>query len=262
MARKKPAEDEGGGYNWMDTYGDLVTLLLCFFVLLFSFSNIDAQKAAELLAAFQGSTPMVIQALDVESAIEKPITMIPTTSGEADTSGLSPEELEAIEEAAEIRRQENENFEQLVLSITEYVETNNLGVDIQSDFESYTIVIRFLENVLFDSGRANLLPESLEVLDHIINALVINRDLYEMIRIEGHTDNRPIHNSQFEDNWDLSSKRAGNVLRYLLDSGRLDDTKISTVGYGEKHPVMPNDTAEGRAANRRVDFVVEGIKTR
>ena len=91
--------------------------------------------------------------------------------------------------------------------------------------------------------------------------MVQNQDLIDMIRIEGHTDNRSIHTTQFQDNWDLSVARASNALRYMLDSGRIDVTKISAVGYGEYHPVFPNDSDENRAANRRVDFVIESLRT-
>lgn len=245
----------------MDTYGDLVTLLLCFFVLLFSFSSVNAEKWETLLGALSGSPTMVIPILDVDKAMERPISLIVTTTDEDEyedgyyNGGYTQDEIEQMEK-------EQNNFLLLYENIKDYVDEYDMTVELSVDYETYVITVRFVENVLFSSGSAKLLDESNPILNQMINVLATNQEYISMIRIEGHTDNRAIHTSQFEDNWDLSTKRATNVLRYMLNSGRIFDRKISSVGYGEYHPVQPNDTEEGRGANRRVDFVIEGYRTR
>jgi chemotaxis protein MotB len=118
--------------------------------------------------------------------------------------------------------------------------------------------------VFFDSGKAELKPESLALLDALQFILADNQEILSMIRVEGHTDNLPIHTAQFPSNWELSSARANNVLRYILEQPPfvLNAQKLNTSGYGEWHPIASNDTADGRLLNRRVDFVVEGYRER
>ena len=250
--RQSSSDDEGGGASWMDTYGDLVTLLLCFFVLLFSFSSMDSSKWEALVGAMSGSNAIAIQILTPDMAMERPVPLIQTTD-----DGETPEKPEQKEDV----QIDIENFMQLYSNIEEYIEANDVGAELHADFEAYVLIVRFTDNILFESGRAALLPESRPTMDLLVQALAQNQHLIAMIRIEGHTDNRPIHTSQFADNWELSMARSVNALRHILDSGRIEVTKISAVGYGEFHPVLPNDSVEGRAANRRVDFVIESIRS-
>ena len=250
MVRRNRSEDEGGSYNWMDTYGDLVTLLLTFFVLLFSFSTIDSQKWETLVGALSGSNTIAIPILNPASAMSRPIELIQTTTDE----DIALEEDKA--------QQNYQNFMQLYANAMEYVETNELKVDITADYNAYSVTMRFQDNVLFDSGQAVILPEGQKTINHVINILDESSDFIEMVKIEGHTDNMPIHTTQFRDNWDLSAFRALNVLRYCLDSGRIPIDKVSAIGYGEYHPVKPNDTEDGRAYNRRVDFVIDSVQVK
>ena len=255
MARKKPASDEGGGAYWMDTYGDLVTLLLCFFVLLFSFSSMDNKKWESLVGAFSGTRAVPIPVLDIETAMRAPIDLIMTTEEFEDME----EQLDEIID--ELRKRELIAFNELYMRIDEYISGNGLDAELVADYERYIVTIRFVESVLFDSGRADLQPDSNELLDHMITLFNQNDNLYRMVRIEGHTDNRPISTSKFADNWELSTIRATTVVKYLVGSGDIDATKIMPCGFGEMHPIESNDPAQGQAANRRVDFVVEGYRS-
>ncbi|MFS8572384.1 MAG: OmpA family protein [Clostridia bacterium] len=115
------------------------------------------------------------------------------------------------------------------------------------------IVIHFTDRVLFDTGRAEIKPEAREVLQAVAVELA---KLPHHIRVEGHTDNVPIHNERFPSNWELSTARAVTVLRFLIQVGGLDPGRLSAVGYGEYRPIASNDTPEGRARNRRVDIVL------
>jgi chemotaxis protein MotB len=251
--RERSSEDEGGGGSWMDTYGDLVTLLLCFFVLLFAFSSIDSAKWEFIVGAFSGSPVITIQVMDPVMAMEKPITLITTTSETAE---------EIMENTKhEIQQQEYDDFFELYEKVSNYITIHHMRAQIFVDFEAFIIIVRFGDNIFFNSGDAAILPDSQPILDHLINLFEENAHLYRMISIEGHTDNRPIHTAKYASNWELSAFRALNALHYILDSERIEVTKISATGYGEYHPVATNDTVDGRASNRRVDFVVQGIKT-
>ena len=261
--RRQASKQEEGGANWMDTYGDLVTLLLTFFVLLFAFSTINAQKWKSVVGALSGSTAIDIPALNPEMAMERPIDMI-LTSTASDTEEMVEDEppiIDDIKDNTGNAQLEYERFLQLYGKIEQYIEKHHLSAEVFVDFEAYRVIIRFADSVFFESGKAYILPESEATLDHIANILCENQDLIEMINIQGHTDNVPISTSLYPSNWELSVSRAVNTLRYLLETDLIDSKKISAVGYSEFHPVKTNETVEGRAANRRVDFVIQGYKS-
>ena len=256
MARgRKPPDDEGGGYNWMDTYGDLVTLLLCFFVLLYAFSSIDAEKWQELVGAFTGNTVTTIEELDTKTVKEDAIIIEGVEKDEDE------DEAEELEEAANVVVDEYEDeFDALYQAIRYYISINDLETKISVNKDDEVIVVRFLEVVLFNSGKAIILDEGREVLNHIISIIAENDEAIQMLRIEGHTDDVPIHTSEFESNWELSMARANAALKVFIEADVLDMGKLSAAAYGEYQPVDSNDTAEGRASNRRVDFVIEKIE--
>jgi chemotaxis protein MotB len=110
---------------------------------------------------------------------------------------------------------------------------------------------------MFDSGKADIYPEAKEVIKNIAALLV---DEPNRIAIEGHTDNTPINTPEFPSNWELSTKRATNVLKYLLEELKFDPKRLTAAGYGEWHPVAPNDTPENKAKNRRVDLIVRRLE--
>jgi chemotaxis protein MotB len=260
MARRDEPEEEGSGYSWMDTYGDMVTLLLCFFVLLYSMSSMNATKAAELVSVFSGSAAAsAIQAFDITKAREQPISTIDEM---INYESRGAEGAESMNDPALLEKQEkvNETFDELFMIIKTYIETNDLSGKMSVERTDDVIILRFSEMALFDSGKATILPDSLPTLDHFIQIISENIDSISNVNIEGHTDNVPISTAEFKDNWDLSAKRATNTLRILIDTGLIDETKLSAIGYGEFQPIAPNDTAEGRAINRRVDFVLNKYK--
>lgn len=251
--RKSKSSDSGGGAYWMDTYGDMVTLLLTFFVLLFSFSTIDAQKWKSIVGAFSGTSAMAIAELNPEMAMERPIDMIVTSDNQVK---------ETDPDIISNTQREYEQFINLYRSIDNYIAEHELSAAITVDYDSYTVVVRFADRVFFDSGKANIRPESEAVLDHMATVFSENLELIEMIKIEGHTDDVPISTSLYPSNWELSVSRAVNTLRYLLNTELIDKEKISAVGYSEFHPIETNNTVEGRASNRRVDFVVQGYMSK
>ena len=209
----------------MTTYGDMVTLLLTFFVLLYSFSSIDSEKWQNLVKSLSGGS----------SVLENVVT---TTTLEGNKSF------------------DIQQFEELYLRLKEYVEENQLTSRVNLSKTDNEIQIRFVDNVLFDSGKANLKPEALDILSKITTALHTYNTSIQMVRIEGHTDNVAINTSMFPTNWELSTARAVEVLRFLIESRNFDPIKMSAVGYGEYHPIADNNTDYGRTKNRRVDIVI------
>ncbi len=230
MARRKKKKSGGGGAPlWMTTYSDMVTLLLAFFVLLFSFSEIDAEKFRSIMSSFQGGTGVLEggKNLDFEP-------------------NPANQELEIDTELAGLQ----ENLE-------EYVDTLGLGERIEIVPEERGIIIRFMDNIFFDSGSAIVKEQSFEILDAVSE--ILNREEFEQkqIKVEGHTDTDPIlRSAKFPTNWELSSARATNVLRYLVESSDINGQRISSSGYSYYRNIAPNDTPENKAKNRRVDVVI------
>ncbi len=239
MARRRSSQEEpkAGAPEWMTTYGDMVTLLLCFFVLLFSFSTVDAQKFQAIMQSFQGSLGI----LDSGTAIE--------------TDQFITEAMK--EDLTTNQRQELEDFRKLQEVLEEYLESYNLESDVLVSQENAGLVLRFQDNVLFDPGKAELKPRSKEILKDISAFLQTPEFLEKSIRIEGHTDTVKVNpSSLYPTNWELSAGRASNVVRYLIEDLSLAPERFSISGYGEYHPIAPNDTAENKSKNRRVDIVI------
>ncbi|HBN97193.1 MAG TPA: flagellar motor protein MotB, partial [Firmicutes bacterium] len=227
--RRKQREESSNAGRWLTTYSDMVTLLLAFFVLLFAFSNVDEGKFSSIISAFQNYLGVLTEG---QSILERPSPL------PFDYSDMG-------------HRQLYELFEQM----SDYIEQEGLqGVELE--IQERGLIIRFAEQVFFDLGQATLKPEALEILDNLADQL---RELPNPLRVEGHTDDWPIRTSTFPSNWELSVHRATNVVRHLIEEDGFDPEKLSVAGYSEYRPIRPNDTAQNRALNRRVDIVILNI---
>lgn len=218
--------------GWMTTYGDLVTNMLCLFVLLFAFSQVDVARFQEVIVSVQGA----LGVLDGGSSL----TPEAMPGGAGDDVTLQWE--------AEQRR-----LEEIMGKTKEFVDNNNLENKVQVWIDERGLMIRFLDTALFDLGQADLKPEAIDILDHVakVLAMVPNR-----IRVEGHTDDLPISTYRFPSNWELSTTRATTVVQYFVERHGLPPQQFSAAGYGEWHPAVPNDSPAHRAQNRRVDIVI------
>ena len=258
--RKSSGGDGGGdGANWMDTYGDLVTLLLTFFVLLFSFSTIDAQKWEALVGSFTGISPIGIDPISPEIVVTDPIPrpsgMMPTIQAQAeddDDTNIDPDEAQAEADAMEL-----EELREIYAIMSGFIADGGLDAEIELIEDEYLVRTILNEEVLFNTADATVLVSAYPILDAVIEMLKQVEALYSMVTVEGHADIRPISTAQYPSNWHISAYRAVNVLGYLRVNGDLDPKRLSAVGYGEEQPIAPNDTPEGMARNRRVEFVVE-----
>lgn len=229
MARRKRQEESSpGSPTWLTTYSDLVTLLLCFFVLLFSFSTVDAQKFKAIMSSFQGGTGV----LEGGTTINPPIPVDDEQEVESELIDL----MEYLEE---------------------YAKTLGLGNKITVKIEERGIVVRFMDDVFFDSGSAKIKIESFEILKSVAELLNREEFINRQIRIEGHTDSDPIlKSSKYPTNWELSSDRATNVLRYLVEVESIEGERVSSSNYSYYRPIVPNDSPENKAKNRRVDVII------
>ena len=238
--RKPPPQEEQGG-SWMDTYGDMVTLLLTFFVLLFSFSTIDAEKWRALVGAFTGTPVEAVAPMDPSDlGSELDVLENNTALQDQNTSGEETEE----------------KFQELYEKLKKHIEENGLSTRLSVEMHEGEILMRLSDSILFNSGSAKLVQSAMPLMHAIGELIEEAKESIGMVRIEGHTDNRPISNSEYADNWELSSARAYTVLCFLKDNGMMDQDKLSYTAYGEQHPIASNDTEEGRKTNRRVDFVI------
>ncbi|MTI47998.1 OmpA/MotB family protein [Sporosalibacterium faouarense] len=238
MRRRQKNEEKKGSPEWMTIYSDMVTLLLCFFILLFSFSEIDVQKFQAIMKSFEGSLGIWEGGKTIEQA--------PNINADNLPENMSTSDI-----------QEQEDFKKLQNQIETYAEENNLDAKIVADIEERGLVIRILDNVFFDPGRAEIKPRAKEVLLYIGDMLKLEEVKDKHIKIEGHTDSDPIlYTNLFESNWELSGMRASSVLRFLVDKKGIESDRISFAGYAYYRPVAPNDTAENKAKNRRVDILI------
>lgn len=228
MRKRKKREDQLA--PWIISYGDMVTLLLTFFVLLYSFSLVDLRKFQALSTSMAAA--FGVSALDKSG--DRVIEMFPETAPLA-VKAPSKDVMEAARKAEEFLKREGLEAAATVLP------------------QERGVVIRFQDTVLFDVGRAELRPEAAETGRKLAQYL---RTVPNQIRIEGHADNMPIHNERFASNWELSVARATRFLSFLQRAGNLPPEQLSAAGYGEYRPVADNGTEEGRRKNRRVDVVL------
>lgn len=226
MSRKKKKGDDINPNAWLDTYADTITLLLTFFILLYSMSSVDAKKLNELSNALQKSL----------------------------RGDVKVEELSDIKEIATNNEKTSEQIqEDLVKKVNETIEANSFTDVIKVRDEDRGVVLQLDETILFDPGKADLMKKSQNVLNMVTK---IVKDLPNDVLIEGNTDDIPMFNKEFQSNWELSTARAVSVVKYFVSDKKLDPTRFSVKGYGEYKPLVENNSTKNRTINRRVDILI------
>lgn len=230
MARKGKAEGHVNMERWMLSYLDFITLLFILFIILFSFSQIDKAKYAELASSlaneFKGGGNPILK-----------------------FDGKGPEQTEI----KSLLDKENSTLEQVAQEIIKYAEEKGIRSNINLGFDERGLYISITGTVLFDDASAKLTPLAKDFINIIFHRL---KNLPNRILIEGHTDNRPIHTAEFPSNWELSAARSINLVRYLIEEYGFEPSRLSSAAYGEYRPVAPNSTAENQAKNRRVEIII------
>ena len=238
MSKKKHPEHVNHE-RWLVSYADFITLLFAFFVVLFASSKSDKKKQLELEAAMKTAfTPTGI----FSDHAQKP----------ALTEGAGAATISAAKPPVATKPTPKTTNEKLGAMVMDLEKSKKLATgSVTMHMTSEGLVISLREAGFFASGSADVQQSSREALAEIAATLPQGP-----IRVEGHTDNIPIHNQQFATNWELSSGRASTIARFLLEHGSLKPTELMAAGYAEFHPVAPNDTEDGRGKNRRVDIIL------
>lgn len=236
---KGHAEGHDNAERWLLTYADLITLLMVFFVVLYSMSSADSSKWKQISAALE-------QAFNVD--------VLRGQSGASidDTSGPPPPPIDNLisdQQVPQVARLQSA-IQSVLNNATKDGGLQTPEVTVGTDREG--VVIRLSGSYLFDSGRAELKPNSFALLDAIADQLKLEQN---DIRIDGHTDSTPLIGSAlYPTNWELSTARALAVTRYLTETDNVLPTRMEAAGFGEFRPIVSNDTREHRAMNRRVEI--------
>lgn len=225
--RQGPVGSRNNTDRWLLTYADLITLLLAFFIVMFSMSHLDGKRFGKVSRALAG----ILNGMSVDAILERKFD---------DDEGSGPLKFTRLHSMMRII--DHKAFEK--------------GIDdkkFESEVTERGLVIHIMEQALFAPSDAKLSVRAREILDLVASEI---KDIPNHIRVEGHTDNAPISTGKYASNWELSSARATEVVRYLINNHGIPGKNISALGYGMFRPIRPNNTIENRAKNRRVDILV------
>ncbi len=240
MAKKEKKEPEKPSTAWQGTYGDMITLMLCFFVMLYDPNEVDTAALSQIQASIS------IQAESIES---------PTTSGGQSMAvgrladlGNNVTSMPSVDKGRSLGQVKKKAVSLFAPEI------NSAKITISSDERG--LVISLASELLFNEGSADLnIDETRDILVKLSNFFQDSELKNRRFRVEGHTDSTPVSGDVFPSNWELSATRAANVLHYLADFG-VDEDSFSIAGYADTRPMFSNKTKEGQAYNRRVDIVI------
>ena len=259
MSAEETKQESKGVPAWVMTFADLMTLLMCFFVLLLAFSEMDVAKFKQLSGSMK-------EAFGVQSEVE--VRTIPkgTSVVAQEFSPGNPEPtslnqirqftidsnrntLDALDRELKEIKETREHARRMRIALQKEIDKGSVTIET----EGMKVIVRIMENASFESGYADVREEFLPALEKI--AGLIDNESGE-ITISGHTDNVPIANDRFRSNWDLSTSRAVSVAHEFMKLSPLDPKRITVTGHADTRPAAPNDTDENRARNRRVDISI------
>ena len=259
MARRKEDPPKGSP-AWMNTFADLMNLLLCFFVMLFSMSSVNEEKFEKVIASFQSTFSILPgggASIGEGELISSGISQLENFDSyynqqlSSQSDGQTEEEKDITEAYEQQELEESEDMaQQLENALSQY----GIQDDVEVDFNAEYVTLNMNGALLFDSASAELRDEAYPLVNKLGKILVTYDN--NIIEVEGHTDNVPIHSSKYEDNNVLSMYRALAVANYLRDTTTLDPAYIQSSGRGEYVPIADNATPEGRARNRRVEIKI------
>ncbi len=238
-AGKRKSAGSAGSPLWMTTYSDMVTLLLTFFILLYTMSVIDIERFQTVIISIQTSFLGDTGIMD-----QTPDPYDPTGESLSHEQGVFSEAalVDQVREAEEV-----------MAEVEKFLEEMGLEGDIELRLDERGVVMELPDYIFFERARADLIPEARQMLDKFSELFLrLNRNII----VEGHTCNLPMNVPEFPTNWELSVIRAVRVTRYLAEERDLNPYSLTATGYGEYHPLDTNDTPEGRARNRRVTIVL------
>lgn len=270
--RRKKHEEHANHEAWAIPYADLLTLLLAFFVVMYAISSVNAGKyrvlSDSLFAAFRGAprsmqpvqvgdkqvgtgadmNSTVVQQSVLEGKAQSRMAPVPVALGMQKPTGDASSANKLPPQAAAAAQALSRLADQIAQAMNQLVRKDMVTIR-RSDF---WIEVEMKTDILFPSGSARLADNAVDVIEQLGSVLA---PFPNPIRVEGHTDNKPIKTAVFYSNWELSAARAGSVVRVLSNHG-VGPERLAVIGYGEQRPLKGNDTADGRNANRRVVVVI------
>ena len=265
MSRKREHEAEKeNGERWLLTYSDLITLLMIFFVVLYSMSKIDAQKfqavAESLNKALGGGTPSKIELSSSPAGPSLFQTGTPSAKTTAPGKGKDPNNSTYTDPATNENKNpgqgnadtEKMSIDSIKAKLDKFAADNGFQATLVTSVEERGLVVSIQETLLFESGSAGITAQARNILEKISTVLA---SAPNQIKVEGHTDNLPIKTPHFPSNWELSVIRSTNVVQILQRDG-ITPIRLSATGYGEYRPIASNDTEAGRSKNRRIDLII------
>ncbi len=263
MARKKKEEAPKGSPAWMTTFSDLMNLLLCFFVLLFSMSTVDLEKFDLVIASLQSSFSILpaggasIGEGNMVSAGISQLENLDIYYKEANTVSEIENDIES-EEETDIKEQFEaaslEESEQMAEDIETLLQNMGIGDKVDLNVNAQYVQLTLNGALLFDSGKAEIREDALPLVQKL--GMVVETYVDNLVYVEGHTDNVPMSSEQYANNDVLSAYRALAVKEYFIENTILDADRVRAVSCGEYSPIADNNTAEGRALNRRVEIKI------
>lgn len=258
MARARKAPKQAAGAPaWMATFGDLMNLLLCFFVLLFAMSSVDEEKFQQVSQSFSQSNSVIEGSISPEQIIGGSLSQVENLDQyfqEEDGSTSDPNSQNSQEQKKQEELKNLQQSEQMSNEIEDYIESSRLTDKVSIDYNSQYVQIALSGALLFDSGQETFKKEAEPVMNKIGDLL--SRYKNSIIEIEGHSDNVPINSPKFKNNLYLSAARAITVYQYLTEEKNLKPENLKASGYGATRPIASNTTEEGRAKNRRVEIKI------
>lgn len=264
MAKRKPEEPPKGSPAWMATFSDLMNLLLCFFVLLFSMSSVDESKYEELVVSlsnsfsiFDGGGSAIGEGKLISSGVSQLNELddyyndMGKASEEEDTDGDPMKEYKE-----QLKKDQQEKTEKIYDEMSQMVEDKKVSdeVELGMDDNYQYVKISLSGAILFESGQAEFLSDAKPILSRVGDILKVYKD--SLIKIEGHTDNIPISSGRYADNMELSTARAISVWNYFVGTKGLNPKTLEASGRSQYSPIASNKTAKGRAKNRRVEIKI------
>jgi chemotaxis protein MotB len=250
MALKKAPEPHVNHERWLVSYADFITLLFAVFVVLYAMGQSDKKKVEEVMQSIQSSFGMATAgatAPKINVISSQAITVIPSLKPEIKVNPMGRTR------SGSKTRAEERDFRQIKSAVEAYLVKQGAQSKVTLEITRRGLIVSLKEAGFFNSGQATIKPEAYELINTIAEVMC---QYNNPLRLEGHTDNVPISTAQFPSNWELSTARATNGLKYLLKNFDVDANKISATGYAEFRPLTDNTTPEGRARNRRVDLVM------
>jgi chemotaxis protein MotB len=257
MSRRKRHHAHANHERWLVSYADFITLLFAFFVVLYASAQVDQRKVGKLAlaiqVAFQDMGVFPTSTTEIPLNSDEPMPFNKVQAIENATHGAELGRIASSPNGTLEANPDEADFSTLQTQLQQSLKHELSLHTVALHRETEGLVISLREFGFFDSGSAALKPSALPVLDRIVSILAPHT--YHL-RVEGHTDSIPIHNAQMASNWELSTARSTELVRLLIQRYKFAPEKLSAAGFAEYHPVASNQTAEGRAQNRRVDLVV------